>query len=112
MSVRVLKVPGVKDPDEYIRKNGPEGFRLLLERPDSDVKYRLNAIEGKYDLSADTGRVEYIREAVKYLASLPGETQQEIYSGRVAAAAGVSSQSVMTEVRRAVAVGKKRAMRS
>lgn len=56
--VRVMAVPGNKDPDEFINACGDEGaarFRRLIEQSGNDVEYRLAKLKSGYDLSNETG---------------------------------------------------------
>ena len=93
LKVRVLRMNGAKDPDEYIRKNGPEAFENLLRRSYTDIEYRLADIRGRYDLEEAEGRVEYLQEAARYLATVPSEVEREIFGRTVAKEAGVSDGS-------------------
>ena len=61
LKVRVLQMQGAKDPDEYLKKFGPDRFKLLLEGSANRVEYQLNAIRKKYDLSVDDEKVQYVR---------------------------------------------------
>ena len=102
LKVRVLRMNGAKDPDEYIRKKGPEAFENLLRRSYTDIEYRLADIRGRYDLEEAEGRVEYLQEAARYLATVPSEVEREIFGRTVAKEAGVSEQAMLAEVGRAV----------
>ncbi len=87
MSIRVLRVPeepGVKDPDEFIRKFGPERFGSLLDVASNDIEYRLYTAESKYPVSTDNGRLEYLREAASILATVSDPIARELYAGKVA----------------------------
>ena len=100
MKVRVLQVPGAKDPDEFIKKNGPDAFRNLLEGSAGQVEYRLKVVEEQHPPATDEGKVDYLRAAAGLLASLPGAVEREVYAARVAEKAGVSRQAVLSEVDR------------
>ena len=43
VQVKVLRMQGAKDPDEFLKKFGPDRFRLLLEQSENHVLYRLTA---------------------------------------------------------------------
>ena len=57
IKVRVLRMNGAKDPDEYIKTKGPEAFRKLLEGSENQMDYRLRAIREKYDLSVTEQKI-------------------------------------------------------
>ena len=100
MKVRVLQVPGAKDPDEFIQANGPQAFRELIERSGNQVEYRLGQVAEAYDLQTDEGRVGYLRDAAKLIASLPSSVEREIYGMRAAEKAGISHDAFKGEVAR------------
>ena len=65
---RVLDFPAGMDPDDFIRKEGTEGFRkLAVLTPET---YRIRRLKDSLDLSSREGRVEYARQAVAIFAGL------------------------------------------
>lgn len=100
LKVRVLQLPGAKDPDEFIKKNGPDAFRSVLEGSAGQMEYRLKLVEDKYPPTTDEGRVDYLRAAEALLAALPGPVEREVYAARVAEKGGVRREAVLTEVER------------
>lgn len=100
IKVKVLQIPGAKDPDEFIQAKGPEAFRNLIERSGNQVEYRLEQVAEQFDLSSDEGRVGYLKEAARLIASLPGSVEREIYGMRAAEKAGVSQAAFEGEVAR------------
>ena len=100
IKVKVLRLPGAKDPDEFIQQKGPDAFRKLIERSDNQIEYRLQLLLEENDLSSDEGRVAYLKEAAKLIASLPGSVEREVYGGRAAEKAGVSREAFGLEVGR------------
>ena len=100
MKVRVLRMKGAKDPDEFIGKYGPEAFAKLLDQSENHIEYRIDQVKGKYDLTDDAQRVEFLKEAVPILAQLPSPAEREIYGTRCAEMAGVTAEVVAQEVKR------------
>ena len=100
LKVRVLRMTGAKDPDEYIKTRGADAFRNLLEGSEDQVDYRLGAVSAKYDLSQDDQKVAFLKEASALLATLPGAVEREVYAIRVAGQAGVGQDAVIQEVER------------
>lgn len=108
MKVRVLRVTGAKDPDEFIKKNGADGFEKLLTQTNTDIEYKLLVLKSKYDLETDEGKVGYLQAAARLLAAIPSEVQREISGRSVAREAGVSHQAMMDEIRRTLRMNRKR----
>ena len=101
LRVRVLQIPGAKDPDEFIRARGPGAFRELIERSGNQTEYLLARLEDEHSLETDEGRSEYLRAAAGLIASLPSGADREIYGLRAAERAGVSWEAFRPEVDRA-----------
>ena len=98
VDIRVVAVPNGKDPDEFIRTNGAERFKLLLERAANDVEYRLMQIGLKYDLGSADGKAGYLREAAELLAGLPNSIERDVYAGKLSKEFSVSKEAILTQV--------------
>lgn len=108
IQVKVLRIPGAKDPDEFIKEKGADAYRKLIERSESDNAYRLDQIAAKYDLGEDEERVRFLHEAAEMLARIDGAVEREVYAGRAAKMAKVTLEAMEIEVRRALAVRRKK----
>ena len=100
LKVRVLRLTGAKDPDEFIKLKGPEAFRNLLEDSENQIDYRLRSISDKYVLTEPDQKVDFLKEATGMLAKLPGAVERQVYAMRVAELAGVKGEAVADEVER------------
>ncbi len=100
VKVKVLSMSGAKDPDEYIKKRGPEAFRNLVEGSKNHIDFRLQNIEDKYDLSIDEQKVQYLKDATDMVARLPGAMERQVYAMRVATKTGLNADAVQQEVER------------
>ena len=100
LKVKVLRLEGAKDPDEFIKRKGPEAFRKLLEGSENQIDYRLRQVTAKYDLSVDEQKVDFLKEATELVARLPGTVERQVYAMRVAAMAAVPENVVAAEVER------------
>ena len=100
LKVKVLRLTGAKDPDEFIKLRGAEAFRKLLEGSEDQIDYRLRAVREKYELSSDEQKVAFLKEASELLARLPGAVERQVYAMRVAELAGVKADAVSDEVER------------
>ena len=96
LDVRVLQIAGAKDPDEFIRKYGPERFKSLLEGCSNDIEYSILRIESKYDISTDDGRLHYLQEVCGYLSEL-GSLEREVYASRIADKLHIEKSAVISQ---------------
>lgn len=108
LQVKVLRIPGAKDPDEFIKEKGADAYRKLIERSESDNAYRLDTIAAKYDLDEDEERVRFLHEAAETLARIDNAVEREVYAGRAAKMAKVTIDAMELEVKRALAIRRKK----
>ena len=101
LQVKVLKMRDAKDPDEFLKKFGPDRFKLLLQESANRVEYQLNAIRAKYDIREDDQKVKFLQESAELISSLNSSVQQEVYGHRVAEAAKISYDAMKLEIDKA-----------
>lgn len=102
LKVRVLRVTGAKDPDEFIKAYGRDAFARLLDQSENQVDYRLDQIRKKYDLNDDAQKVAFLQDAAQLVSTLRSAVEREIYGGHAAQAAGVTPEAMAQEVNRAL----------
>jgi len=100
VQVRVLKLEGAKDPDEYLHKFGAERFEKLLSGAENHTAYRLMSLQQKYDLTQDDQKLQFAQAAAALVAELPSTVERDVYGGRAAQSAGVSPQAMQSEIER------------
>lgn len=113
LQVRILRMQGAKDPDEFLKKFGADRFSLLLDKSENQAEYRLESLRRKYDLTDDAQRVQFLRDAAEFVSSLSNAVEREVYGRRAAESASISYEAMKLEsdkaFRRRVAREKKRA---
>ncbi len=98
LEIRVLLLPDGKDPDEYIKKNGPERFKALLAGAVSEIEYKLlTAVEG-IDVNSDDGKLQYLARAAAIIAASNDIMTRDLYIGRLSEKYGVSRTALETKV--------------
>lgn len=98
LSVRVVIIPDGKDPDEYIKKNGPERFRALLDGAVSDIEYKLLTAAKDIELHSDDGRLKYLSAAAEIIAASDDIMTRDIYIGKLSDKYGVSRTALTAKV--------------
>lgn len=101
LRVKILKIPGAKDPDEFMKTKGPDAFQKLIERSDNDIRYRIESAREKYDFTEDDQRILFLREAAGIIAALENPVEQDVYTTSTAKLADVTPQAFAQEVRNA-----------
>lgn len=103
MNVRVLRIEGGKDPDEFIKTYGADKFRLMLKKSGSHVEYRIEKAKSKYDVSVAEQKVKFLREAENVLSEIGSKVEREVYAGKLAQEMDISSDILMAEIDRIAA---------
>lgn len=83
LNVKVVRLVGAKDPDEFIKKYGKEKFMEMLTNAIDCVDFVLNDSAKKYDLNNNADRTKYIQESLNYISKFSTPAEQEIYLGVV-----------------------------
>ena len=100
MEVRVLRLEGAKDPDEFIVKFGVDAFRNLLDKSENNVEFRLRSVAASVEPNTDENRVAYLKKAAETLADIVSAPEREVFGRSVAEKAGVSYETIELEVKR------------
>ena len=101
LQIKILRMQGAKDPDEFLKKFGPDKFRVLLDRSENQAEYQLLSLQGKFDLSQDAQRVSFLREAADLISTFPSAVAREVYGARAAEAAKITPEAMKLEIGKA-----------
>ncbi len=101
--LRLPSLPGVKDPDEYIRAAGADAFRKVLDGSQSKFDYTLDKILSKYALNDPQEKIRALAELREAIAGFPSSAEREVYIGVVADKFSIPAKSVREDVERALA---------
>ncbi len=94
---KVIRLKGGKDPDEIIRVHGKEMFAKLLNTADNDTEYKLSVLRDKYIIETADGKMNYLREAAKYLATTDS-LERDIYAMKLADELQVSKDAILHQI--------------
>ena len=102
LDVTILKVNGAKDPDEYIKKFGPDKFRQLLSQSKSKFDYNLDAILAKYDINLQADKVKALAESEKLISETYSSAERDLYIQTVSKLFGVEAKSIKNDVEKMI----------
>ena len=95
IEVRVLKLSGAKDPDEYIKKFGVDSFKRVLGESKSGFDHNLEKIANSYDLNIPEEKIKASADVCAVISGAYAEVEREIYVRRAAEILGISAESLM-----------------
>lgn len=78
-----------KDPDEYVRANGLEAYRALIERSESGAKWLARMIVTRYDLKVDLEKQKAIDDVGEFSGQIKGRIANEDFINEAATSMGI-----------------------
>ena len=94
LRVRVMQVPGNKDPDDYIKANGHDAFEQLIENAMDPVTFELSLS----NMNTVDGRVEALRTMKDRLMRIQDDSERQIHIRDVAVKLQIDPQTLAREV--------------
>jgi len=101
-NVRVLIMPEGKDPDEYVRNNGPEKFKNLIDRAISLLDYKIGVRRKMHKLDTVEDKLKLLNGIADILAEHDNPIQRELYAKEYAQKYGISYESLQEEINRRI----------
>lgn len=98
VKVNVLSIPDAKDPDEFLKKFGPERFQMLLDGCSNALEFEINKLRKNYDIESADGKVGFLKELCKLLAELKNPLEREVYLSKWAQTLGISPQAISAQI--------------
>lgn len=98
MNIRVLRVDGAKDPDEFIKKFGAGRFQALLDGANNDIEYKISAAKAKFDITTDDGKLSALKQISQILSQTDDPIARDLYTGRVADEFGISKDVLIRQI--------------
>ena len=102
LDVRILKLQGAKDPDEFIKSFGADRLKLMLDDSRTWFDFKSNAVFAKYDLSTTGDRVKASAEICQIIAGVSSAVEREIYITHVAPTLGLTPEILKNNVDREI----------
>jgi DNA primase len=99
-SVKVLQIPQGKDPDEFIRKNGAESFKKLVDTSISLFEYKVKALKKQTDDDSTQGRIGFLNKIADLLVKVDNNMEREMYIKKLAKEYEISEEAMYSEVLR------------
>ena len=101
LPIKILTVPSGKDPDEFIRskgENGPAAFKLLIDKCGNDVEYRLMKLRENYNLNTTDGKVAFLNEAVKIVATIESPIERDVFASKLCAELEIDKNAFLEQI--------------
>lgn len=98
LDVKILRMEGAKDPDEYIKKYGADSFRRLIEASRTGFEFKLESTLQKYNLSVAQDKIKASAEMCEYISEEWSSAARDVYIGATAARLSISPEGLKNDV--------------
>lgn len=100
LEVKILKMSGAKDPDEYIKKYGNDSFRRLLGESRTGFEFKLDSVISKYDLTLPENKIRVSSEICEYISEFSSSVERDVYIAALAKKLELSPDALKNDVER------------
>ena len=105
--MRILQIYGAKDPDEFVRKYGPERFLKCVDNSISLVEFKVKNLKQDLNLDNVNDKIKFLNQIAKILAKVDNSIEKEIYIDKISLEYGISKEAIYAEVNKLTYSNKK-----
>ena len=98
LDVKILRMEGAKDPDEYIKKFGADKFKSVLDAGRTGFEFKLETLLRKYDVSLVEDKIKASAEMCEYISGIPSSVERDVYITATAKKLGISDAGLKNDV--------------
>lgn len=98
VDVKILKMEGAKDPDEFIKKFGAAKFNAIIDSSKTRFEFEMDKIISKYNINNVDEKVKASHELCKVIASFSSEIERELYSRKMSTFFDIPLSSIQKDV--------------
>lgn len=84
ITIKILRIDGAKDPDEYIKNYGSEKFKLMLDKSIDAIDFQISQIRNSLNLSTNSGKIDMLKHCAQVLSQIQNKTSREVYISSIA----------------------------
>ena len=98
LSVKVLRLPVGKDPDEFLKGNKPSDFQKLIDTALPETSYKLLKAADKIDSESQEAKIQYLNNAVEILSKNNDPIAVDYYLSKLSKDYEVSKEALKTKI--------------
>jgi DNA primase len=97
-NVKVLVIPDGKDPDDFVRKNGPDEFINLVNNSISLLEYKVKILKSKTDTETTDGKIKFLNKVAELLSKIDNSMEREMYIKTLAKQYSITEDAIYSEI--------------
>lgn len=98
LDVRIAALPEGEDPDSFVKKNGGEAFRALLENAASFLDFKAATFQARGMFDTPEGQAEAVRSIVESVAKMKDELKRSFYIKSLSERYGIYESTLYREL--------------
>ena len=98
IDVKILKMSGAKDPDEFIKTFGPTRFKEIIEKSRTRFDFELEKILAKYNIADFDEKIKASKDICNIIASFSSDVEREVYCIKTAKLLELPKESIKKDV--------------
>lgn len=98
IKTKVLTVKGAKDPDEFIKKNGGEAFKRLLEDSPGSINYKIESLMHEYNITNSDDKIELTNKLAAVFADISNPIEREVLIKDCSKMLDISFETISAQV--------------
>lgn len=97
-NVKVMRITGAKDPDEFVNKYGPEKLIKLMDNAITLTEFKLDIVKKNSDISNVDGKISYLNNVATILSKINNSMERELYINKVSGELGIGVEAIYAEI--------------
>ena len=102
LDVAILKVPGSKDPDEYIKTYGADKFREVISGSKTPFEYSLDNVLSRYDINLAQDKIKALKELTNIISDVYSEAERSVYINIVSKKLSVPAAAIEADINKSL----------
>ncbi|MBI3813849.1 MAG: DNA primase [Nitrospinae bacterium] len=98
IKVKVIPLPSEKDPDNFIKEKGMEGFLSAANGAKPYMEYIIEKAISESDMKNTDGKIKCVRTVLPYLSLLNSSIERSVYLSLLADRTGIKEKAIMEEM--------------
>lgn len=98
LDVKIIRMEGAKDPDEFIKKFGADKFRQVLDSSRTGFEFKLESVISKYNVSLTDDKIKAAEEMRDYISDVYSQVERDVYAAQTAQKIGVSLDGLKNDI--------------
>lgn len=101
-NVKVMKISGAKDPDEFVNKYGADKLLHCMENAMTLVEFKLENLKKTANLTTTDGKISFLNSSATILAKIDNSIERELYSNKIASDVGIGVEAIYSEINKRI----------